>query len=103
MWEFEYSPYLAGIKAVFSGNVFAILGGILLALIAAVFVGQKLLRSSRIKKSRNFPEGDDPLGIIETRFAKGEITQDEYYRMKNTLSRWQTIFTPYFNHRENCA
>ena len=85
MWEFDLPLYYSAYKTFITSNAGAILIGLLLILIIVLFAGQNRRRLSRMKIGGKFPNGDDPLDIIATRFAKGEIAQDEYYRMKHTL------------------
>jgi len=39
----------------------------------------------RMKKEKNTSSDDDPLKILKVRFAKGEISKEEYEEMKSTL------------------
>jgi uncharacterized membrane protein len=86
MWGFDLPIYFSAYKTIITSNAGAILNGLLLILIIVLLAGQNRRRSSRMKTGGKFPKGDDPLDIIATRFAKGEITLDEYYRMKHTLT-----------------
>jgi uncharacterized membrane protein len=85
MWGFDLPIYFSAYKTIITSNDGAILIGLLLILIIVLLAGQKRRRSSKVQIGGKFPNGDDPLDIIATRFAKGEIAQDEYYRMKHTL------------------
>ncbi|MBT3762185.1 MAG: hypothetical protein HOF89_06370 [Candidatus Nitrosopelagicus sp.] len=38
-----------------------------------------------MKKEKNTSSDDDPLKILKVRFAKGEISKEEYEEMKSTL------------------
>ena len=47
------------------------------------------ISSAKAKKENNLqetPSSDDPLKILKTRYAKGEITKEEYKEMKESLS-----------------
>ncbi len=43
-------------------------------------------RSTRHEPSGHAGDSNTPLGIARTRYAKGEITKDEYDRLKRDLS-----------------
>jgi putative membrane protein len=45
------------------------------------------LFSTRRKNLGQQTKGDSPLEILKKRFAKGEITKDEYQKIKNTLDK----------------
>jgi uncharacterized membrane protein len=85
MFGFDMSPYLAAINSSALESAVIVLDGMLLILLAVVFVAQKQSRSSSMKKIYKNIEGDDKLDRIASRFDKCQITQDEYYRMKNIL------------------
>ena len=85
MFGFDMSPYLAAINSSALESAVIVLDGMLLILLAVVFVAQKQNRSSSMKKIYKNIEGDDKLDRIASRFDKCQITQDEYYRMKNIL------------------
>ena len=56
-----------------------LLWGVLIG--AVVFAGALLRRSDR----RRF-EGDDPGRLLDQRFARGELTEDEYLSAKSMLA-----------------
>ena len=43
------------------------------------------LRLERIDKNTQHPSDNDPLKILKIRYAKGEITNEEFEEMKKTL------------------
>lgn len=68
----------------FPGGIFSILiwGLILLALI---YLAVKLIRAIRENQTGKERDRNDSLEILKRRFAKGEINEDEYIRMKSIL------------------
>lgn len=55
---------------------------ILIAMVVYVIYNQ--LQNSNVKDTR---VGDNPLDILNKRFASGEIDEEEYYNKKNVLSK----------------
>ena len=58
-----------------------------LVLFAIVIVGGIWLisRSSSSSKMHMHPRGEDPLEILRQRYAKGEITREEYQSMREDM------------------
>ena len=84
MWGCNYFPYFSWAGKIFPGGIFSILlwGLIiwLLALLVMKLFGS--LRSNRIGQNK---DRYDSLGILKTRYARGEISDEEFVRMKNIL------------------
>jgi putative membrane protein len=62
-------------------------GGFLMWLLLIVLIGVVvyfIIRQQNIGKSET--TGETPLEILKKRYAKGEISREEYERMKNDLS-----------------
>lgn len=55
----------------------------ILLIAAVMYVIIKYEEKSYVKVSR---VNDNSLNILKERFARGEITEDEFYRIKNTLN-----------------
>ena len=79
MWWDWSSGWVAGMIAMMA--VMFIFGAGIIALIVWLIV-----RFTRHEASRGGTEGSRPLDIARTRYAKGEITKDEYDRLKKDLS-----------------
>jgi uncharacterized membrane protein len=45
----------------------------------------KLFRSPKSREAGYKKDREDSLGILKARYARGELEQAEYLRMKNTL------------------
>jgi putative membrane protein len=73
-----------GLNNIFMG--FGPFGGLLglVVFILIIYVIAKLVMSLFSKPSAN-PDRQDSLTILKNRFAKGEITQEEYERMREIL------------------
>jgi putative membrane protein len=86
MFECADFPFFSGMGGIFPGGIFSTLlwGLIILAL---VYLATKLIKS--IKAGPNIANNDrnDSLEMLKLRYAKGEINQDEYFKMKNTLGQ----------------
>lgn len=67
------------------GGMFGFLWMILLALVA-VYLATKLFQAITSRQGGR-SDRDDSLNIIKAKFAKDEITADEYERIKEVLTR----------------
>ena len=63
-----------------SGGIWMLLGMVLLAVIVVVGIWL-IVRSNRVVP----PTGPTPIEILSQRFARGEITKDEFEAAKRTL------------------
>jgi putative membrane protein len=69
----------------FAGGIFSLLlWGLIIFLV--VFFIIKFFGSINSSKSGLFRDKNDSLEILKMRYAKGEINQDEYIKMKSVLS-----------------
>ena len=64
----------------FGGPIMMLL--ILIILVAAVFLAVRLIRSGRTHGE----PAETPLDIIRKRYARGEITKEQYDRLKSDLA-----------------
>ena len=82
MWRCDYSPgylWMGG----FPGGIARILIWLVIILLIVLLCMQLLaFVKSRTAQSR---DRYDSLGILKTRYAKGEVSEDEYSRMKEIL------------------
>ncbi len=79
-----FFPFSSWMGDGFAGGIFSIFfwGLIILGL---VFLAIKLLGSIKSNKTGQFRDKNDSLEILKIRYAKGEIHQDEYVKMKSVL------------------
>lgn len=84
MWGCDYSPFSSWMGGGFAGGIFSLL---LWGLIIFIFVylAIKLIGTLRDGKTNQHKDRYDSLAILKMRFAKGEISQEEFTKMKSTL------------------
>nr|WP_287410230.1 SHOCT domain-containing protein [Pseudodesulfovibrio sp.] len=86
MWSCNFGILNGGGPGWFmGGGMFGFIWMILFALIA-VYLISKLFQAFTSRQGGR-PDRDDSLNIIKEKFAKGELTADEYQRMKEVLTR----------------
>lgn len=84
MWSCNFGIWNGGGPGWFmGGGMFGFIWMILLALTAFCLV-TKLFQAITSRQGGK-PDKDDSLNIIKEKFTKGEITADEYERMKDVL------------------
>jgi putative membrane protein len=76
-------PYLAPHRA--GGGSF-IFGIVMLIFWAAVITGLVLLVQHYLKRQNGINHTQDPIDIAKARYARGEITKDEFVQLKKDLS-----------------
>ncbi|PKN61672.1 MAG: hypothetical protein CVU57_28015 [Deltaproteobacteria bacterium HGW-Deltaproteobacteria-15] len=84
MWgcEIPFSSWMGG--GIFPGTVFYLL---LWALVLAglAYLTFRLLRSSKPNLASNVRDRIDSFEILRARFAKGELSEEQYAKMKEVL------------------
>jgi putative membrane protein len=85
MWGCANSPYFSWVGGLFPGWIFSMFlwGLIILAVLYLLIKVFGLLKEPA--RGRQNRDKDDSIEILKVRFAKGEISQDEYLKMKNAL------------------
>lgn len=83
MWGCNYSG--AGIGHWFFGSGILGLGLTILIVISIAVLAVKIIKAPQPRKAENFDRLDS-LMILKNRFAKGEITEQEYENMRQVLS-----------------
>ncbi|NOY70178.1 MAG: hypothetical protein GXP53_11970 [Deltaproteobacteria bacterium] len=85
MWGCSYFPNYLQMGGFFPHGILRlfIYGLIILLLVS---IGMKLLSFIKHQSSRD-RDRFDSLSILKTRYAKGEVSEDEYARMKEILLR----------------
>jgi putative membrane protein len=86
MWECANFQFFSGMGGIFPGGIFSILlwGLIILAL---VYLGSRIFKSMKAGPNSVNKDRNDSLEMLKLRYAKGDINQDEYFKMKNTLGQ----------------
>lgn len=85
MWSCNYGFWNgAGTGMFMGGGIFGFIWTMLLIL-GALYLGTKLFQAFTSRRGGR-ADRDDSLNIIKEKFARGEITADEYERMKEVLT-----------------
>jgi len=80
----DYFPFFSWMGGGFAGVVLSLLlWGLIIFLI--VFFAVKLFAALRAGKTGQLRDQDDSLEILEIRYARGEIDQQQYVKMKDIL------------------
>jgi putative membrane protein len=86
MWRYGHFPHFYWMGSFLPGSIFSMLIWVLIIL-ALVYLAVKLFRaltSEQIKQNRdNF----DSFEILKMRYARGEISHEDYLTMKETLKQ----------------
>ena len=87
MWGCDYGPMTGGWWAgFFPGSLLSLLmWGLVLFLI--VYVVIRIFRSQILASQGPFRDRSDSEAILKTRFAKGEISREEFVKMRQILSQ----------------
>ena len=84
MWGCNYFPYFSWARSLFPGGIFSILLGSLI-IVLLVLLTIKLFGSVRSGRTRYDRDRYDSLAILKMRYARGEMSHEEYLKMKDTL------------------
>lgn len=89
MWGCDYIPFLSGSS--WAGGFFP--GGILyllvwgLIVLLFIFAAVRIFKAITADKSVSYRDRIDSIAILKARFAKGEISSEEFHKMKQILSQ----------------
>lgn len=84
MWGCDYFPGL-WMGRFFGHGIFSLLiWGLVIFLL--VIIGKRLFSHAKSQSARD-RDRYDSLSILKTRYARGEVSDEEYARMKETLLR----------------
>ncbi len=84
MWGCNDFPYFSWTGRIFPGGIFSTLICGLIILLLVLFA-MKLYGSLRSGRPGQDRDRYDSLAILKTRYARGEINNEEFTRMKNIL------------------
>ncbi len=86
MWNCNFFPFSGRWGGGFTGDILSLLiwGGIVLLLIYLVIMVFRKLGSNPTTSSR---DRADSIDVLKMRFAKGEMSQEEFNKMKQILSQ----------------
>ena len=89
MWRYGHFPHFSWMGSSFPGTIISMLIWIMIVL-ALVYLTTKVFRaltSEQIGKNR---DKTDSIDILKVRYARGEIDQEEYFRMKEVLENYSS-------------
>ena len=88
MWGYDYIPFLSGsiwASGFFpEGILYLIVWGLII--LVFVYVEVRIFKSVTAGKSARHRDRIDSLAILKVRFAKGEISSEEFNKIKQVLS-----------------
>jgi putative membrane protein len=89
MWGCDYIPFLNGNSwngGLISGSIFYLLiWGVVILLF--VYAAARIFKTVAEDKSARHRDRTDSLAILKVRYAKGEISSEEFNKMKQVLSQ----------------
>ena len=86
MWGCNYYSEIPWLRYFFSHGIFSLLiWGLLIFIL--VFLLTRIFKSNGNTPEKTFRDRDDSLEILKIRYAKGEIAQDDFNKMKQILSQ----------------
>jgi len=87
MWGCDYSPISGGWWGnSFTGNLWSLLISALVILLV-VYLAIRAFRPPKRNARGSFRDRVDSEAILKARFARGEISREEFIKMKQTLSQ----------------
>lgn len=87
MWGCDYLSFSSGWgSGIFPGGIFSLLTWVLIFALA-IYAAMRIFRSRTPNTDAWFQDRVDSLQILKARFANGEITQEEFAKMKHVLSQ----------------
>lgn len=60
-------------------------GGVFMGLLLLILIGVVLYLVAQSSRSKDFTRGDSALDVLKKRYAKGEITKEQFEQMKKDL------------------
>jgi putative membrane protein len=86
MWGCDYGPVSSGWwGGFFPGGLFSLLiWGVMILLL--IYLGARIFRSLTSEKPSYLQDRADSIAILKARFAKGEVSEEEYHKMKQVIS-----------------
>jgi putative membrane protein len=86
MWACDYGPMSSGWWGGFfpGGFLSLLIWGVMILLL--IYLGTRIFRSLTSDKSGHFQDKIDSIAILKTRYANGEVSEEEYQKMKQVIS-----------------
>jgi putative membrane protein len=86
MWRYGYSPHYSWMGSFFPGGIVSMLMWVLIIL-ALVYLAIKLFRALKSEQIEQNRDRFDSFEILKMRYARGEISHEDYLTMKETLKQ----------------
>jgi putative membrane protein len=86
MWRYGHFPHYSWMGSFFPGGIVSMLIWVLIIL-ALVYLGIKLFRALSSEKIKQNRDNLDSFEILKMRYARGEISHEDYLTMKETLKQ----------------
>ena len=84
MWRYGHFPHYSWMGSFFSGGIVSMLIWVLIIL-ALFYLAMKLFRALRLEQTKQNRDNFDSFEILKMRYARGEISHEDYLTMKETL------------------
>ena len=86
MWRYGHFPHYSWMGSFFPGGIVSMLIWVL-SILALVYLGIKLFRALSSEKIKQNRDNLDSFEILKMRYARGEISHEDYLTMKDTLKQ----------------
>ncbi len=86
MWRYGHFPHYSWMGGFFPGGIVSMLLWVLI-ISAFVYLAIKLFRALTSEQTKQNRDNFDSFEILKMRYAKGEISHDDYLTMKETLKQ----------------
>ena len=84
MWSYGHFPHYSWMGGFFPGGIVSMLLWVLI-ISAFVYLAIKLFRALTSEQTKQNRDSFDSFEILKMRYARGEISHEEYLTMKETL------------------
>ena len=84
MWRYGHFPHYSWMGSFFSGGIVSMLIWVLIIL-ALFYLAMKLFRALNLEQTKQNRDNLDSFEILKMRYARGEISHEDYLTMKETL------------------
>jgi len=89
MWRYGHFPHFSWMGSFSPGGIVSMLIWVLIIL-ALVYLAIKLFRALTSEEIKQNRDKSDSIDILKVRYARGEISQEEYFRMREILEHYSS-------------
>ncbi len=86
MWRYGHFPHYSWMGSFFPGGIVSMLIWVLIIL-AFVYLAIRLFRALTSQQTKQNRDDFDSFEILKMRYARGEISHEDYLTMKETLKQ----------------